>query len=63
MVQQRVLFQSKEMLLQFYNKWLKDDIKFIMDNFMEIIKIVKIEDEMQVLWVIQGEQDNYEMYV
>lgn len=42
MVQQRVLLQSKEMLLQFYNKCFKDDIKFIMDNFIEIIKIVKV---------------------
>uniref|UniRef100_A0A2K5RM87 Mediator of RNA polymerase II transcription subunit 22 n=1 Tax=Cebus imitator TaxID=2715852 RepID=A0A2K5RM87_CEBIM len=53
MAQQRALPQSKETLLQSYNKRLKDDIKSIMDNFTEIIKTAKT----------QGEQDNYEMHV
>ncbi|KAJ6654638.1 hypothetical protein lerEdw1_006791 [Lerista edwardsae] len=39
---QRVLPQSKETLLQSYNKRLKDDIKSIMDNFTEIIKTAKV---------------------
>ncbi|XP_063000906.1 mediator of RNA polymerase II transcription subunit 22 isoform X1 [Elgaria multicarinata webbii] len=63
MSQQRVLPQSKETLLQSYNKRLKDDIKSIMDNFTEIIKTAKIEDETQVSRATQGEQDNYEMHV
>ncbi|XP_009894507.1 mediator of RNA polymerase II transcription subunit 22 isoform X2 [Dryobates pubescens] len=63
MAQQRVLPQSKETLLQSYNKRLKDDIKSIMDNFTEIIKTAKIEDETQVSRATQGEQDNYEMHV
>ncbi|XP_044295739.1 mediator of RNA polymerase II transcription subunit 22 isoform X2 [Varanus komodoensis] len=63
MSQQRVLPQSKETLLQSYNKRLKDDIKSIMDNFTEIIKTTKIEDETQVSRATQGEQDNYEMHV
>ncbi|CAH2316630.1 mediator of RNA polymerase II transcription subunit 22 isoform X2 [Pelobates cultripes] len=63
MSQQRVLPQSKETLLQSYNKRLKDDIKSIMDNFTEIIKTTKIEDEHQVSRSTQGEQDNYEMHV
>ncbi|XP_053137768.1 mediator of RNA polymerase II transcription subunit 22 isoform X2 [Hemicordylus capensis] len=63
MSQQRVLPQSKETLLQSYNKRLKDDIKSIMDNFTEIIKTAKIEEETQVLRATQGEQDNYEMHV
>lgn len=42
MANQRVLPQSKESLLQNYNKRLKDDIKSIMDNFTEIIKTAKV---------------------
>lgn len=42
MAQQRVLPQSKETLLQSYNKRLKDDVKSIMDNFTEIIKTAKV---------------------
>ncbi|XP_054502670.1 mediator of RNA polymerase II transcription subunit 22 isoform X2 [Agelaius tricolor] len=63
MAQPRVLPQSKETLLQSYNKRLKDDVKSIMDNFTEIIKTAKIEDETQVARATQGEQDNYEMHV
>ncbi|XP_053328998.1 mediator of RNA polymerase II transcription subunit 22 isoform X2 [Spea bombifrons] len=63
MSQQRVLPQSKETLLQSYNKRLKDDVKSIMDNFTEIIKTARIEDENQVSRSTQGEQDNYEMHV
>ncbi|XP_060126004.1 mediator of RNA polymerase II transcription subunit 22 isoform X1 [Zootoca vivipara] len=63
MPQQRVLPQSKETLLQSYNKRLKDDIKSVMDNFTEIIKTAKIEEETQVSRATQGEQDNYEMQV
>ncbi|MEE6505337.1 hypothetical protein FKM82_005499 [Ascaphus truei] len=42
MAQQRVLPQSKETLLQSYNKRLKDDIKSVMDNFTEIIKTARV---------------------
>ncbi|XP_039317170.1 mediator of RNA polymerase II transcription subunit 22 isoform X2 [Saimiri boliviensis] len=42
MAQQRALPQSKETLLQSYNKRLKDDIKSVMDNFTEIIKTAKV---------------------
>ncbi|XP_029019870.1 mediator of RNA polymerase II transcription subunit 22 isoform X1 [Betta splendens] len=63
MATQRVLPQSKETLLQNYNKRLKDDIKSILDNFTEIIKTAKIEDETQVSRATQAEQDHYEMHV
>ncbi|XP_062845051.1 mediator of RNA polymerase II transcription subunit 22 isoform X1 [Trichomycterus rosablanca] len=63
MATQRVLPQSKETLLQNYNKRLKDDIKSIMDNFTEIIKVAKVEDETQVSRATQAEQDHYEMHV
>lgn len=42
MATQRVLPQSKETLLQSYNKRLKDDIKSILENFTEIIKTAKV---------------------
>ncbi|XP_020791065.1 mediator of RNA polymerase II transcription subunit 22 isoform X2 [Boleophthalmus pectinirostris] len=63
MATQRVLPQSKETLLQNYNKRLKDDIKSILDNFTEIIKTAKIEEETQVSRPTQAEQDHYEMHV
>ncbi|XP_055988816.1 mediator of RNA polymerase II transcription subunit 22 isoform X1 [Sorex fumeus] len=63
MAQQRALPQSKETLLQSYTKRLRDDAKSIMDNFTEIIKTAKIEDETQVSRATQGEQDHYEMHV
>uniref|UniRef100_H3CBE7 Mediator of RNA polymerase II transcription subunit 22 n=1 Tax=Tetraodon nigroviridis TaxID=99883 RepID=H3CBE7_TETNG len=63
MATQRVLPQSKETLLQSYNKRLKDDIKSILENFTEIIKTAKIEDETQVSRPTQAEQDHYEMHV
>ncbi|XP_034094182.1 mediator of RNA polymerase II transcription subunit 22 isoform X1 [Gymnodraco acuticeps] len=63
MAAQRVLPQSKESLLQNYNKRLKDDIRSILDNFTEIIKTAKIEDETQVSRATQAEQDHYEMHV
>ncbi|XP_051973263.1 mediator of RNA polymerase II transcription subunit 22-like isoform X1 [Xyrauchen texanus] len=63
MATQRVLPQSKESLLQNYNKRLKDDIKSILDNFTEIIKTAKVEDETQVSRATQAEQDHYEMHV
>ncbi|KAL2100120.1 hypothetical protein ACEWY4_004514 [Coilia grayii] len=63
MATQRVLPQSKETLLQNYNKRLRDDIRSILDNFTEIIKTAKVEDETQVSRATQGEQDHYEMQV
>lgn len=63
MATQRVLPQSKESLLQNYNKRLKDDIRSILDNFTEIIKTAKVEEETQVSRATQGEQDHYEMHV
>ncbi|XP_049619875.1 mediator of RNA polymerase II transcription subunit 22 isoform X1 [Syngnathus scovelli] len=63
MATQRALPQSKESLLQNYNKRLKDDIRSILDNFTEIIKTAKIEDETQVSRATQAEQDHYEMHV
>lgn len=54
MAQQRALPQSKETLLQSYNKRLKDDIKSIMDNFTEIIKTAKVRGRCSRPWEKAG---------
>ncbi|XP_069121501.1 mediator of RNA polymerase II transcription subunit 22-like [Argopecten irradians] len=63
MASQRALPQSKEALLKSYNKNLKDDIKSMLDNFTEIIKLARGEEESQVSKTTQIEQDQYEMQV
>ncbi|CAH1786528.1 unnamed protein product [Owenia fusiformis] len=61
---QRALPQSKEALLKSYTKRLKDDIKSMTDNYTEIIKLAKLEEENSQMWKsTQSEQDNYEMQV
>ncbi|XP_078739197.1 mediator of RNA polymerase II transcription subunit 22 isoform X1 [Lampetra fluviatilis] len=59
----RALPQSKEALLQAFNKRLKDDVRSILDNFTEIVKTAKVEEESQVSRTTQSEQDHYEMHV
>ncbi|CAG0883188.1 unnamed protein product [Cyprideis torosa] len=61
--QRAVISQSKEALLKSYSKRLKDDVKSILDNFTEIIKLGRIEDETQVNRHTQLEQDGLEMQV
>uniref|UniRef100_T1J9Y9 Mediator of RNA polymerase II transcription subunit 22 n=1 Tax=Strigamia maritima TaxID=126957 RepID=T1J9Y9_STRMM len=63
MTLQRALPQSKEALLKSYNRRLKDDVKSMQDNFTEIIKLARVEDETQVSRSTQGEQDQYEIHV
>jgi len=41
---QKGLPQSKEALLKSYQKRLKDDIKSMVDNYVEIIKLGKVCD-------------------
>ncbi|KXJ19406.1 mediator of RNA polymerase II transcription subunit 22 [Exaiptasia diaphana] len=59
----RALPQSKETLLKSYTKRLKDDVKSILDNFTEILKCSKVEDETQVSRVTQVVQYQYESNV
>ncbi|CAE1249952.1 MED22 [Acanthosepion pharaonis] len=59
----RTLPQSKEALLRSYNKRLKDDIKSMVENFKEIIKLARVEDDTQISRMTQAEQDQYEMQV
>ncbi|CAH1271581.1 MED22 [Branchiostoma lanceolatum] len=63
MSQQRGITQSKESLLKSYNKRLKDDVKSILDNFTEILKAAKVEEQNQVSTLTQSDQARYEMHV
>lgn len=61
--QSRGLTQSKDALLKSYTMRLKDDIKAMLDNFTEIIKLARVEEESQISRPLQCEQDQYEMQV
>jgi len=50
---QRALPQSKEALLKSYNKKLKDDIKSMLDNFTEIIKLARVNKVLCELLYLQ----------
>ncbi|KAL1132041.1 hypothetical protein AAG570_011649 [Ranatra chinensis] len=63
MAQQRNLPQSKEALLKSYTTRLKDDVKSMLENFEEIVKLAKGESETQLTKFLQCEQDTYEMHV
>jgi len=60
---QRPLPQGKEALLKAYNKRLKDNVKSMVDNFGEIVKLAKVEPEGQVSRSTQADEDHFEMTV
>jgi len=60
---QRSLPQSKEALLKSYNLRLKEDVKSMLENFEEIIKLARAESDSQLSKITQCEQDTYEMQV
>ena len=60
---QRGLPQSKEALLKSYSARLKDDVKSLLENFEEIVKLAKGESDSQLSRMTQCEQDTYEMHV
>ncbi|CAL4101839.1 unnamed protein product [Meganyctiphanes norvegica] len=55
--------QSREALLKSYNKRLKDDVKSILDNFIEIVRLGYVDDETQVTRMTQVEEINFQMHV
>ncbi|KAK9498884.1 hypothetical protein O3M35_003436 [Rhynocoris fuscipes] len=63
MAHQRTLPQSKEALLKSYTSRLKDDVKSMLENFEEIVKLAKGENETQLSRFTQAEQDTFEMHV
>ncbi|CAD0195649.1 unnamed protein product [Chrysodeixis includens] len=60
---QRNLPQNKEALLKSYTTRLKEDVKSMLENFAEIIKLAKLENETQLNRMTQIEQDTFEMQV
>ncbi len=54
---------TKEALLKSYQKRLRDGVKAMVDNFTEIIKLAKSEEDSAVTRATQAEQDYYEMEV
>lgn len=63
MTTQRALPHSKEALLKSYNVRLKDDVKSMLENFEEIVKLARSEVDSQLSKITQCEQDTYEMQV
>lgn len=55
--------QSKDALVVSYQKRLKDDVKSILENFMEIVRMSKVDDESQVSRITQANQDRFEAQV
>ncbi|ELU16242.1 hypothetical protein CAPTEDRAFT_221845 [Capitella teleta] len=55
--------QTKEAQLKVYQKRLRDDIKTMTDNFLEIIRLMKIEEESHVSRPSKCEQDQFELEV
>ena len=52
---------SKDALLKSYRKRLKDDVNSMLMNFMEIIKLCRVDDEGQVSRATQCEEDAFEI--
>ncbi|XP_022085115.1 mediator of RNA polymerase II transcription subunit 22-like isoform X2 [Acanthaster planci] len=61
--QQRALPPVKDSLLKSYLRHLHNDVQSIQENFTEILKSAKVEEETQVARQTQGEQDQNEMHV
>lgn len=62
--QQRSLPQSKETLLKNYQRRLKQDTRCMLDNFLEILKLAKVNADGKIITrQLQGEEDHYEMNV
>ena len=61
--QAKPLSQSKEAQLKSYQKRLKDDIRSMYDNFSEIFKLVKMDDDNTIGRPSQAEQDRFEIEV
>ncbi|XP_017965362.1 mediator of RNA polymerase II transcription subunit 22 isoform X2 [Drosophila navojoa] len=58
-----ILPQSKEALLKSYNARLKEDVRSMLENFEEILKLARRESHIQISKITQCEQDALEMQV
>ncbi|ESO02339.1 hypothetical protein HELRODRAFT_155811 [Helobdella robusta] len=59
----KVLPPTKESQLKSYQKRLKDDVRSMYENFSEIFKLVKIDEDSVLGKPSQAEQDRYEIEV
>ena len=59
----QVVPMSKDALLKSYRSRLKTDINSMVDNFTEIMKLCKVEEENQITRATQCEEDAFEMQV
>ncbi|KAK7094404.1 mediator of RNA polymerase II transcription subunit 22-like [Littorina saxatilis] len=60
---QRSMPQSKEAQLRDYTMRLKSNVKAMFENFTEIIKLARVEEDGQLQRATQNEQDHFEMQV
>ncbi|KAI1303127.1 Mediator of RNA polymerase II transcription subunit 22 [Halotydeus destructor] len=54
---------AQEVQLRSYQKRLRDDVKSITDHFVEIIKLVKVEQQEQNVTPARIQETTYEMHV
>ena len=55
---------SHETTLKTFQKWLKDDIRSILDNFLEIVKLAKVELDLNPQNITPSRaQEHYEVIV
>ncbi|XP_037933182.1 mediator of RNA polymerase II transcription subunit 22 [Teleopsis dalmanni] len=57
------IIQSREALLKSYQLRLKEDVKSMLENFEEIIKLARGEGDSQISKITLCEQDTFEMQV
>ncbi|XP_017138920.1 mediator of RNA polymerase II transcription subunit 22 [Drosophila miranda] len=55
--------QSKEALLKSYNARLKEDVRSMLENFEETLKLARRESHSQISRTTQCEQDSLEMQI
>jgi len=60
---QQVAVAGKEALLKGYSKRLKDNVKSMVENFSEIVKMARVEPDGQVARPTQADEDHFEMTV
>ncbi|GFS03071.1 mediator of RNA polymerase II transcription subunit 22-like [Elysia marginata] len=55
--------QNKEAQLRSYQVHLRDSVRSMLENYSEIIKLARVEEDGQLLRATQIEQDHFEMQV
>ncbi|GFO09669.1 mediator of RNA polymerase ii transcription subunit 22-like [Plakobranchus ocellatus] len=55
--------QNKEAQLRSYQVHLRDSVRSMLENYSEIIKLARVEEDGQLMRATQIEQDHFEMQV